>query len=71
MTDDFRSAEREGDVAIVGAAIRLAQQISQALRAGRRSQRYDEEERAAILRDAFQCTMGAYAEKGLPPCDER
>jgi len=59
VTEDFRSCESTNDVAIVGAAMRLARQISQALRAGRRSQHFDEAERAAILREAFQSTVGA------------
>jgi len=64
MTDDFRSSEREGDLTIVGAASRLAQQISKALRTRRGRQPFDEAERAAILREAFQCTVGAITHDG-------
>jgi hypothetical protein len=64
VTDDFRSPERESDLAIVGAAMRLAQQISKALKTGRRSQLSDEAERAAILREAFQSTVGTVLHEG-------
>ena len=64
MTDDFGSAERESDLTIVGAAIQLAQQISKALRATRGRLPDDEAERAAILREAFECTIGAVSHDG-------
>jgi hypothetical protein len=64
VTDDFRSFERESDLTIVGAAIRLAQQISKALKDGRGYRPLDEAERAAILREAFQCTVGAVLPDG-------
>jgi hypothetical protein len=58
MTDEIGSGDRERDLTIVGAAIRLARQISNALGAGRGRRSADERERAAILRDAFQCAAG-------------
>jgi hypothetical protein len=58
MTDDFRSTERESDATIVSAAMRLAQQISKALGAGRGRRSSDDLERAAILREVFEYAAG-------------
>jgi alpha-D-ribose 1-methylphosphonate 5-triphosphate synthase subunit PhnG len=72
MTDEFRSADRDGEATIVRAAIRLAQQISKTLGAGRGRRSYDEMERAAILREAFQCAAGAVPhDAGSDRCDGR
>jgi hypothetical protein len=62
MTDDFGPSER--DLTIVGAASLLAQHISKALRAGRERRHFDEAERTAILREAFDCTVGAIPHDG-------
>jgi hypothetical protein len=64
MTDDFGLAERESDLTIVGAAIQLAQQISKALRTTRGRPASDEAERTAILREAFECSVGAVPHDG-------
>jgi hypothetical protein len=53
VTDDIRSADRD-DAKIVGAAIRLARQISWALGSRRSRLLADEAERAAILREVFE-----------------
>jgi hypothetical protein len=50
----------------------LAQQISKTLGAGRGRRSYDEMERAAILREAFQCAAGAVPhDAGSDRCDGR
>ena len=64
MTDDFRASERASDLTIVDAAMRFAQQISKALRATRGRLPDDEAERAAILLEAFECTIGAVSHDG-------
>jgi hypothetical protein len=64
VTDDFRASERASDLTIVDAAMRFAQQISKALRATRGRLPDDEAERAAILREAFECTIGAVSHDG-------
>jgi hypothetical protein len=64
MSDDFGLAERESDLTIVGAAIQLAQQISKALRTTRGRLASDEAERTAILREAFECSVGAVPHDG-------
>lgn len=53
MTDDFRPAGDERDVAVIDGAMRLARQISRALGARGGRPPSDDAERAAILREAF------------------